>query len=250
MLGNVYEYRRKDDIMMKKKLEIYAHVSRVVNDAYDRIITELFLLKEKSGFSSLAICGVDPKVGSTSIAINIAIAMAQAGWKTALVDYDLRKGLEYKHLSDGFEFGVVDYLSGRCDRDNIIYDSTQENLYFVPSGEVLENPIALLCSPKMNSLMKDLKEKFDFIIVDSPALSATADTNVVASRVDGAVLVVEYNETYKNQLQNSYETLEAVGANILGVVMNKADVEAYREYMRNYDYFNRRKYTKKRGGKK
>lgn len=234
---------------MKKKLEIYAHASRVVNDAYDRIITELFLLKEKSGLSSLAICGVDPKVGSTSIAINIAIAMAQAGWKTALVDYDMRKSLAYKHLSDGFKFGVADYLSGRCDMDGIVYESTQENLYFVPSGEVLENPIALLCSPKMNSLLQDLKDGFDYIIVDSPALSTTADTNIVATRMDGAVLVVEYNESYKNQLQSCSEALEAAGANILGVVMNKADEETYREYMRNYDYFNRRKYTKKRGGK-
>ena len=234
---------------MKKKLEIYAHTGQVITDAYDRIITELFLLKEKSGLSLFAVCGIDPRVGSTSIGINIAISMAQAGWKTALVDFDLRKIIEYKHLSDGFEVGIADYLTGKQEMDSIIYNTSQENLFFVPSGDVQMNPIALLCSPQMSALMRDLKENFDFVIVDTPALSTTADSNVVATRMDGTILVVEYNTTYKKQLETSCESLEAAGANVLGVVMNKADKETYREYMRNYDYFNRKKYAKKRGDK-
>ena len=149
---------------MKKQLEIYAHTSQVLNDAYDRVITEIYLLKEKSEFSTYAICGIEPGVGTTSIGINIALAMAQAGWKTVLVDFDLRKNISYKHLSDGFEFGATDYLDGKQNLEGIVYHTTQDNLYFIPSGEVTINPIELLCSPKLSGLMETLKKNFDFVI--------------------------------------------------------------------------------------
>lgn len=234
---------------MKKQLEIYAHTSQVLNDAYDRVITEIYLLKEKSAFSSFSICGIDPGVGTTSIGINIALAMSQAGWKTVLVDFDLRKNISYKHLSDGFEYGVTDYLDGKQKLEGIVYNTTQENLFFIPSGEVTMNPIELLCSPKLSVLMEELKKNFDYVIVDTPALSATADSNVLATRMDGAILIAEHNTSYKQQLENSYNALEAAGANVLGVILNKADKETYRDYVKNYDYFNHKKYAKKRGGK-
>lgn len=227
---------------MSKILNLYAHSNETLNDAVNRVVVEIYLKRQKEGLQSIVLCGSEPGVGTTTVSINLALSLAQAHWKTLLVDGDLRKNTNYKHLSEDFEKGMKEYLEGSAECKDVIYGSSQDNLFFLPSGQQAENPVSLLCSERLNQLLEELEDKFDFIIIDSPSLNASQDTCVMASKVQGTVLVSAFNQSRTPLLKKSKTCLEDTGAKVLGVIVNKVDNIAYRDYLKDYDYFRKEKY--------
>ena len=151
---------------MSKILNLYAHTNATLNDAVKRVVVEMYLKKQKEGLKSVVLCGSQPGVGTTTVAINLALSLAAANWKTILVDSDLRKARMYKHLSEDFKIGMSDYLKGKAGYSDIIYQTSQENLSFLPSGSAIANPVSVLCSEQMNDLLNKLNQEYDFVIID------------------------------------------------------------------------------------
>jgi capsular exopolysaccharide synthesis family protein len=113
----------------------------------------------------------------------------------------------------------------------------EPNLYFIPSGPIPPNPSELLGSNRMKELLKELQEQADFVIFDSPPVIAVTDALVLATQVDGVVLVLDFGEVTREAAKQTKELLEKVKANILGVVLNKIDMEKEGQYYPYYYYY-------------
>jgi len=221
---------------MKKLRDLYRHKNQTLNDAFDRIVVEIHLKKQKENYTSFLISGCEPGAGTTTIAINLAISMALAGWKTVLVDADMRKGADYKRLNEDTEKGLSEYLSGDGSKaEEIIYGTNYELLHYIPSGLAEKNAVSLLCSAQMQQLMKSLQEKYDYVIIDVPSINSAIDTTILAPKVDAVVLVTAQGDGEIKMVRKAKQELDKIGANILGIIVNKVEFSEYKREMKNYD---------------
>ena len=229
-----------------KKLEIYKNDNYILNDAFDQSVMNLHILKKQNGYKSFVICGCETGDGTTTVAINLAAALASSGWKTVLIDGDMRKKNRYKRLNENVSEGLSDYLMDRVSLDKIICETTTDNLSYIPCGELIDNPVRLLCSNKMSVARNELANTYDFIIYDMPAVNAAMDAKVIAVNVDATIIVSSIGDTSKRGLIEAANSLAEAKANIIGTIINKVDMEQYVSYHRDYDYFQKERYAKKK----
>ncbi len=225
------------------KLEIYRNENYILNDAFDRTVMNLHILRKQNGYKSYVLCGCEAGDGTTTVAISLAAALASSGWKTVLIDGDMRKKNNYKRLNEEVEAGLSDYLLGKVGLDSIIYETETENLFYIPCGMLINNPTRLLCSNKMDEVREQLAKQFDFILYDMPAVNATTDAKVIAVSVDAVILVSSIGKTSKMGLLNAANSLVDVKANLIGTIINKMDMDQYKSQNYEYDYFEKEKYA-------
>lgn len=231
---------------MKKLRDLYRHKNQILNDAFDRIVVEIHLSKQKNNYKSFLVSGCEPGVGTTTISINLAISMALSGWKTVLVDADMRKGTDYKRLNEDTEKGLSELLESDIKASDILYSTNYDLLHYVPSGIADKNAVSLLCSVKMQEFMEMLNEKYDYIIFDFPSIHTAVDTNIIASNVDAVVLVTTQGTGDIKAVEKAKMKLDKIGANLLGIIVNKVEFSEYKREMKNYDYFKKKKFAKER----
>lgn len=227
-----------------KKLEIYKNENYALNDAFDQAVVNIHIQKEKNGYKTFTVCGCESGDGSTTVAINLAAALATSGWRTVLIDGDMRKKSAYKRLNEDIKIGFSNYLAGNADINEIIYETTTEMLYYIPSGELTSNPVRLLCSNQMDVMKKVLEDNFDFIIFDMPAVNTSMDASAVAVKSDACLLVVAMGETSKKGLVKATENLREKNIKLLGVIINKVNLSEYKRYSKDFDYFKKERYAR------
>ena len=203
-----------------------------------------------------------PGEGKTTSALNISIALAQAGHKTLFIEGDLRRprSAKYLYIEKG-NIGLTDILSGRipaitqANIKKLVTKWGEHDLHFFPSGKIPPNPAELLNSPLLGKFFETLRGMYEFVIIDSPPLLPVTDAAILAEKSDGTVLVVKAGSTRVRQLQGSIDALTAVGAKAVGAIINmipldSRDAEDYGwRYGKPYGY--RRGYRGYRGyGKK
>lgn len=159
--------------------------------------------------------------GKTTLTSNLAVTLAQAAHRTLLIDCDLR------HSRVGTYFaiprnhvGLVDTLTGQAPLDQCIVQSPVDGLWIIPAGSPTPNPTELVGSKKLSELLLALKDRFDYVLVDSPPVLPVADTLMFAAKVDGIVFITRSQVTERSAAREAVRRLRRVGANILGVVVN------------------------------
>lgn len=231
---------------MGKVINLYRCDDQIINDAYDRAVVNIYLQKEKYGHKSFLLCGSDAGVGTTSISVELAISLSVAGWKTLLIDGDLRKGNNYKRLNQDATLGLSDYICAKATLEECIYDTNWELLHYIPGGLIQEeSPVRQLCSVNMDKAMKQLQQEYDFIIIDVPSLNSSVDARILAIKADATILVMAMKISTMKSLEEARNQLEKAGGNIIGVIENKVDMAEYKKYIKDYDYFKQKKYIKK-----
>lgn len=231
---------------MSQIKNIYKSDNTILNDAYDRLVAQLYIKKQNSNLKAIAVSGTEPGVGSTSICINLAISMADAGWKTLFIDADLRKESREKRLNEATA-GLAEYIDSEEKIENVAVATNHDNLFYLSSGSKDVNVVSALCSVRMKELMDNLREKYDYIILDTPAVSSAPDAAVLSTVVDGVILVTSQQKGYTvKAIASAKKQLDEDGANILGIVVNHVEAAEYRRAMKNYDYFKKHKYKVKK----
>lgn len=225
------------------KLDIYRNRDYKLNDAFDQTVMNIHIQREKKGYKTFTICGCEPGDGATTVAINLAAALATSGWKTVLVDGDMRKKNMFKRLNEETTLGLSNYLNEQATLNEVIYETTTDMLFYIPCGDLINNPVRLLCSNKMDGVKKELAERFDYVIYDMPAMNTAMDANVVAVKSDACILVVASGETSKKGLNAAVNTLMQEEANLIGVIVNKTELDEYKRYRKDYDYFKKERYV-------
>jgi capsular exopolysaccharide synthesis family protein len=188
-----------------------------------------------------------PGDGKTLTSINLAITMAQFGSKVLLMDGDLRRPRIHKVFGLSRENGVSNVLAGSVDQNAAVIQATDiPNLSVITSGPVPPNPSELLGSKRMTRFLDMLRERYDRVIIDCTPVTAVTDASVLASFVDGVVLILRANESTKDLAKSALEGLQRVKAKVLGVVLNAVDLQKESSYYYHYYYY----YYGEDGGKK
>jgi protein-tyrosine kinase len=200
---------------------------QVVDDdalrAYKILRTRLLQKLSASKSQTLAITSTQPQQGKTLTAINLAMTLAQdVATSVFLVDLDLQRPRVAHSLGMSFEHGISDYLAGKVEADQIIYESGLPRLAIIPNAQALQNSSELLCSPRMQDLMSELvnTEPGRIVIYDMPPLMLADDLLVFAPNVDGVLLVASEGTTTRASLESAKEVLGEM--KVLGVVLNRS----------------------------
>lgn len=212
-----------------------SEVQFVVAESYKTIRTNLlFLLSNTPECKVVTISSPQAGDGKTTNAINIAIAFSQLGKKVLLLDCDLRRPTVAKRMRVEFEKGMSDLLAGFATAEETIINIS-ENFDILPAGAIPPNPSEMLASSAMDNLLHSLREKYDFIIIDSPPLGIVSDPLVIAPKTDGIVVIVKQKATRHAELSKVLDRIKLSNVHLLGVLLNSAKQEKrYYSYKNSY----------------
>ncbi len=210
--------------------------------------TNLMFMTPDKPPEMLLVTSPGPGEGKTLISINMAIAMAQSGLRTLIVDSDMRRPRVHKALNIVNDLGLSNLIQGNATLDEVTKTTQTENLFAISCGEIPPNPLELLHTESFNKFLDEMREKYDRVILDSPPLAAVSDGLVLSHSVDAVVLILKFGQTRRELLKRSIEQLEAVGAPFMGCVLNDISADAGSAYAYSYYYY-RYKYEEDDPGK-
>ena len=193
----------------------------------------------------IGITSVEANEGKSTTAASLAIAYARSGYKTILLDADIRNSVMSGFFKPARKItGLTDYLAGTTDLSQGLCDTDVPNLTVIESGKASPNPTALLQSKNFDNLITTLRRYYDYVIVDCPPLGLVIDAAIIAQKCDGMAVVAEAGRVKRSGVKKVAEQLEQTGTPFLGVILNKYDV-ATEKYGAYGNYGNYGNYGKK-----
>ncbi|HRZ13452.1 MAG TPA: polysaccharide biosynthesis tyrosine autokinase [Kiritimatiellia bacterium] len=174
--------------------------------------------------------------GKSTTLFNLAYVCAQLGEKVLVVDSDLRRPVQHTFLKASNRFGLTNVLMRDVPIEETIKTTSIPNLHFLPSGKLPRSSFGLLDSQRMRELIKNLKARYDYVFFDSPPIMGVTDASILASEVDGVMLVVQYRKYPRQISLRAKRMLENVGGNVLGVILNNINIlrDDYYYYYHSY----------------
>lgn len=229
---------RDDELQQKHAIE-RGSTTRTA-EAYRQLRTNLQFLNVDEPPKVIMISSAVPSEGKTTVAVNLALTLAEAGRSVTLVEGDLRRPRVTRYLGMVGGAGLTNILAGSAEVEDVLQPYGDGDLRVIAAGPTPPNPSELLASSQMFKLIDGLRGKNDFVLIDAPPLLPVADASGLAVIVDGVLLSVRYGSTTKEQLQQARATLDRVGARTLGVVLNivprKAEATSAYGYGYGYGY--------------
>lgn len=190
----------------------------IVTESYKTLRTNIQYSSLVKEMKAIVVTSAEMAEGKSTVAENIALSFAQSEKKVILIDCDLRKPSVHVNLKASNFIGISDVLLGKA----TIEESVQmhsSNFYFLTSGKIPQNPSELLASAEMTNLIEKLKEEYDIMILDTTPLNVVTDAQILATKVDGTILVVRAATTKKEAVIEAKNLLNKVGANIIGTIL-------------------------------
>jgi capsular exopolysaccharide synthesis family protein len=241
------------------RVELVSHLQpqSQISEAFRALRTSLLLSQADHPPQVILMTSALPREGKTTAAANLAVTLAQLGDKTLLVDGDLRKPGVSRALSmaGGKYSGLSSYLAGVSTLDLItVQHPGISNLSVIPTGPVPPNPADLLSSHRLSDMVLELRQRYKFVVIDSPPIMAATDAVILSVLADGVLLVVRSGETPKEAFTRTCDLLSSVKSRVLGVVLNAVDSSSpdyyysYRYYPYSYGGYGREEQDKKRRG--
>ncbi|AWW31740.1 tyrosine protein kinase [Echinicola strongylocentroti] len=194
LLGTV-GYSEKETNML-----VGEYPKAIASESFRSLRSALFYIASEKKCKRVLVTSSVSGEGKTFVSLNLAAAMALSGKKTCVLGMDLRKPRIAQYVGISNKNGLSSYLVGESSKDEIIYQTKYENLYFVPSGPVPPNPAELLLKPQMEDLMAFLEEKFDVVIMDTPPMALVSETMDLLRFSDVNLYIVRQDYTQKKYL--------------------------------------------------
>jgi capsular exopolysaccharide synthesis family protein len=210
------------------------HAPRV--ESFRVLRTNLQFLDVDGESKTYAITSPLPGDGKSTTSINIAIALAEGGRRTLLVEGDLRRPKFGEYLDLEGEVGLTTVLIGEAPLADAIQSWGRSGLDVITSGTLPPNPAELLQSRAMASVMDELRRRYDVVIVDAPPILPVTDAALIAAQTSGAILVLRHGRTTRDQAAQARQRLDSVGAQVLGTVFNFVPQRAISSYGYGYGY--------------
>ena len=213
----------------------------MLTEAYRKLRTSIFLSRPAQPPKTILFTSGTNGEGKTMTVANTAIMLAQMELQILVIDADLRRPSCHKALRVRGGRGLTDFLAGQEELNNVIKPTTISNLFVLNCGSTPPNPTELVGSKRMSETLAALKDRYDFILIDSPPVIPVSDAVILSTMVDGVVLVVRGDETKKHIVKAAVSQLGNGHGKILGVVLNRVDIRRaeYRDYYKYYnpDYY-------------
>ena len=210
--------------------------SFAVREAYKALRTNLEFSFSEKGSKSLLFTSTEQGEGKSTSCLNTAITFGEAGFKTVLVDCDLRRPNVGSLLKLSNREGLSSLLTGHSQINDMLIPTEHPNLDVIVSGRIPPNPAELLSSDAMQELVDRLKRYYDYVFLDAPPIGVVTDGMILSRYADGVVMVVRENVTDKKMLQVAIGQLQFAKAKILGFLYNDAATEGkgYGKYYGKY----------------
>ncbi len=194
---------------------------------------------EKEEGNVFAVTSASPKEGKSTTISNLAITIAQGGQKVLLIDTDLRRPVVHAIFGYNKEPGITNHLVGRAALDDIIRSSAIPNLDIITSGTIPPNPSELLGSDRSREFITQVRQRYDTILFDTPPVLAVTDAQVLATQVDGIMIVIAAGQTQVELAKRARQAVARVDGRFLGFILNNFDVaNSYGSYYKYYRYYN------------
>lgn len=234
-LGAVYHFAKEES---EQELKVLGEPRSPIAEAFRTIRTNLLFTIMGEEKKIILITSSGPREGKTFITANLAVALAQLNKKVLIIESDLRKPGLGRIFANERAPGLSNLLlSGKLDEDHLPVKKTPlENLDLIPSGETPPNPADLLGSERMERFLSLIREKYDFVLLDTPPASSISDAFVLAQKVDGVIFVARSGEVERNILKDVLERFSRLGTKLLGIILNDVPPQESRYYYK-YSYY-------------
>lgn len=221
------------------KKTLHKNLEFTATEQYKLLRTNLdFTLPEGETCPVIGVTSSMRGEGKSTTAVNLSYVLAEKGNKVLLVDGDLRIPSVAKKMDIKSSPGLTDLLMGKGANLSDFQSELYKNWYILPSGDIPPNPSELLGSRRMETVLKELKEAFDYIIIDLPPVNIVSDALSISSLITGMIVVIREDYTEKKELERCIRQLKLSNVNVLGCVLNEAKSGngSYGKY-RKYKYY-------------
>jgi capsular exopolysaccharide synthesis family protein len=215
------------------------HPFSLLAESYRTVRSGLLLTQTERPLRVVLVTSARPGEGKTSVALNLAISLAQGGRSVVVVDADLRAGNCHTLLGLPNRYGLAHLINDDLPLDVGLQRTAVPGLYLIPRGTLPPDPAELLGSDRMQQILQGLRERFDLVLLDTPPAVAVSDAVVLSVHCDGVVLVLRAQRTPTEAVQRVVERFETAGARILGTVLMGVDMRTpefadFRHYYKSY----------------
>lgn len=242
------KYRRNKNRFftpLESRKTLHENLEFTAREQYKLLRANLsFTLPVADGCSVIGVTSSMRGEGKSTTAINLAYVLAENGKRVLLIDADLRIPSIAKKMgisgSPGLTNLLMDYDTHQM---SLVKSELLDNWYILPAGDLPPNPSELLGSPRMESILKALSQRYDYIIVDLPPVNLVSDALAISNYISGMIVVIREDYTEKKELKNCFRLLNLSNVNVLGCVLNESkngkgsySKYRYRKYYKYYKY--------------
>lgn len=211
-----------------------------ITESFRNLRTSLFLKYPAESLKVILVTSSQPYDGKSFVAYNLAASIASVGYKTILLDCDLRRPTQHIKFKTDNNMGLTNYMTNHTSKDEIIQKTSIKNLSFIPAGPLLPNPSELIQSGALDELISYLKTKYDYIILDTTPAGLVSDSNVLTRYASINLLVIRNNFTRKDSFSNVLTMYENTNLKDYEVIYNDLDIKKSR-YGRYDNYYRKKK---------
>ncbi len=216
-----------------RRLIVHEEIKSPISEAYRTLRTNLQFSKCQGKLKTIMFTSAGPGEGKSTTVANTAVALAQSGKKVILMDCDLRKPVQHKIFGKKNR-GLTNILVEEVKIEDFLQKTEIENLRILTGGPIPPNPSELLGSSKMQEILDYLKSQADYLIIDVPPVVAVTDACVLAAKVDGIALVVNFGAIRPEMAQKAKNLLLKANGHVLGVIINRVEIEEEDSYYYYY----------------
>ena len=209
-------------------------------EAYRILRTNIEFNRKSADANTISMVSGGPGEGKSTTLCNLAFTCAQGGYSVLIVDADLRRPTQHKIFEVNNSVGLTNYLTTNIALEDVIVQTSVENLSLMPSGILPSDAVGILNSQRMSDMIAELKTRYDIIFFDSPPILGVSDGAVLASEVDQSIIIVQHRRFPRAMLLRVKQAIHNVGGTVLGVVLNNVDLRHdpnYAYYTSYYEYY-------------
>ena len=214
----------------KDKLVVYHQPKNPVSEVYRTIRTNIQFSAVEKEIRTLTVTSATEGEGKTTTIANLAVTLAQQDNRVLILDADLRRPKVHKVFDVENDQGLTEILVNKVDPKSLIKETFVENLFVLPTGVLPPNPAELLGSKNLVKLIEELKESYDYVLIDVPPVNLVADGLLIANIIDGVLLVCSSGVVPVEEVKRAKELLVQAKARILGVILNNVPMDTTNYY--------------------
>ncbi len=236
--------KAKDELLKREFVKdkvLSDKTSFQVKEAYKALRTNIIFSLPQEGCKKISVTSSIASEGKSTNCLNLAITFAETGARVLVVDCDLRRPNISRLLEKQSSPGLSNALVGLSSLDEVINKTDYANLDVIFSGNIPPNPAELLGSDRMGNLIAELEKKYDYIFFDTAPVNIVTDSTILAKWMTGVIMVVLYNSTDKDTIEEALKQLEFAEAKVLGFVLNGVVYGSNGAYKYNYKRYNYKK---------
>lgn len=209
-------------------------------EAYRILRTNIELKRALFKATTFVVVSSNAGEGKTTTISNLAYVFAQAGYSTLMVDADLRRPRLARYAELKSDVGLSNYLVGEKELKDVVFQTSQPNLYMLASGPIPSDPSGLIGSYRMEKLISEASQRFDIVLFDSPPVLGVSDASLLVSKADATLLVLQPRKMPLKALLRAKSLVNNAGGHLMGLVMNNVDISGdtqYQYYTTYYSYY-------------